>query len=67
MTEPKYQHNCDKCKFMPWPWKPFDVYVCPQGGSPTMILRYGNDGPDYESVPLDVICSHFFMTYKEKE
>lgn len=67
MTEPIYQHNCDKCQFMPWPFRRFDVYLCPQQGNPALILRYGDDGPDYESVPLMVICWHFFTTYKDKE
>lgn len=65
MTEPKYKHDCDKCTFVPWPFTPFDTYVCPQRGHPTMILRYGNEGSDYESVPLAIICSKLFTTWRE--
>ena len=27
----------------------YDLYYCSQNGMPTVIARYGNDGPDYMS------------------
>ena len=56
---PRFEHDCDAC------WlvgsvtyagviagqdeTPCDVYVCPQGGMPTVVIRHGDDGPDYWS------------------
>jgi len=60
MTEPKYKHGCESCVFIPYPSHPGDFYVCPQKGHPTLILRTGNNGEDYQSVPLDVIVQKFF-------
>jgi len=44
----RYKHDCEKCK----PLGQFledDLYYCDQGGRPTVIARYGDDGPDYVS------------------
>jgi len=56
---PKYNHDCDRCMFLGnhefkndglVPKGYHDIYACPQGGSiPTIIIRFGNDGPDYFS------------------
>lgn len=46
---PRYAHDCDKCNFLETSDE-FDLYFCPQGGHrPTVIARYGDDGPDYKS------------------
>jgi len=62
MTEdvPTYEHDCDNCRYLGshttkwWPEDKsetlFDLYVCAkQRDMPTVIARYGNDGPDYTS------------------
>lgn len=59
---PQFQHDCSKCKFLGH-WEGIDpnyatprtvrldLYYCAQSScnSPTVIARYGNDGPDYTS------------------
>ena len=47
--EPIFSHDCDCCTFL-GTFKNHDLYHCFQGGiRPTVIARYGNDGPDYTS------------------
>lgn len=31
------------------------MYACPQHGVPTIVARFGNDGPDYSSCPLRIL------------
>jgi hypothetical protein len=57
MDKPRYQHDCTACTYL-GQYKEFDLYFCPQGGNiPTVIARYGNDGPEYQSglVPASVL------------
>ncbi len=42
-TEIRYEHDCDHCKPLGM-FRDFDLYYCPQGGLPTVIARYGEDG-----------------------
>jgi len=54
MDKPKYAHNCDRCEFLGGWTSPegttYDLYYCPQlPGLPTILARWGNDGPDYLS------------------
>ena len=44
----RYTHDCDVCKSL-GVMDEFDLYFCPQVGMPTVIARFGDDGPDYES------------------
>lgn len=51
-----YEHDCDKCIFLgswndlePSFQKTYDLYFCSQHNLPTVVARYGNDGPDYHS------------------
>ncbi len=44
----KYQHDCDKCTPL-GEYEEYDLYHCEQGGLPTVVARYGDDGPDYIS------------------
>ena len=47
--KPVFQHDCDLCKFLGH-HNGHDMYFCLQGrNSPTVLARYGNDGPDYTS------------------
>lgn len=44
-----YQHDCSRCSFL-GQHEGHDLYFCEQGGLlPTVIARYGSDGPDYTS------------------
>lgn len=45
---PTYIHDCRCCTYL-GKHNGMDLYYCPQGGFPTVIARYGNDGPDYLS------------------
>jgi hypothetical protein len=48
---PRFTHDaCAHCRFIGH-LIDHDVWYCPQPGAPhgTLILRYGDDGPDYTS------------------
>lgn len=51
---PKYTHDCDKCVFLGtfngegFKEEEQDLYFCSEI-YPTVITRYGNDGPEYTS------------------
>lgn len=49
--KPEFTHDCDRCEFYGH-FLGMDIYVCPGGGS--IIARYGNDGPEYNSMPLSM-------------
>jgi hypothetical protein len=45
----RYQHDCENCTPL-GEYGEFDLYHCEQGGAyPTVIARYGDDGPEYQS------------------
>lgn len=54
---PHYEHDCKVCEFVGivvhllsnGDMRTKDVYVCPQGGHPTVVIRQSNDPPDYAS------------------
>ena len=54
MSGPIHEHDCDVCIYIGslgrtmGPGVARDVYVCPQGGYPTVIIRHGIEG-DYIS------------------
>lgn len=46
---PKWEHNCPHCQFLAQVGT-FDLYFCRQHGvRPTVLARYGSEGPQYES------------------
>lgn len=56
---PHYTHDCKRCQFLGQTiggGRITDLYFCDRPGdhdrkrSPTLIARYGNDGPDYYSI-----------------
>jgi hypothetical protein len=53
VEKPKFTHDCDHCVFLgryfskTWE-EEVDLYVCPSD-TPTIIARYGDDGPNYGS------------------
>jgi len=47
-VEPKWAHDCDKCTFL-GNVSEHDLYFCEASWRPTVIARYGDDGPDYKS------------------
>ena len=49
MTPQRFEHDCDACVFIGH-YAGHDIYRCPQGGIvPTIVARFGDDGPDYHS------------------
>lgn len=51
-TQPRFTHDCDQCKYLGQIQDDisYDLYYCPQGGHhPTVLARFGNEGPDYKS------------------
>jgi hypothetical protein len=56
---PRYQHDCDGCQFQGQHTvgeTEVDAYWCPKCDGGSVILRYGDDGPEYASSP------HFVLT-----
>lgn len=45
---PQFEHDCDECTFVGH-YKGIDIYTCPQNTMPTVVARYGSDGPEYTS------------------
>src|SRR5688572_30134387 len=64
---PTFTHDCDDCRFLgtikvksfrfPKKESTIDSYHCPLCDGGTIVLRYGNNGPDYASMPIDSIPS----------
>ena len=59
---PRFQHDCDDCKFLGTivskyqPNAPYaDLYACRDN---SLIARYGSDGPDYSSMPMELVQQH---------
>jgi hypothetical protein len=52
-VQPRFEHDCEKCVFLGRLGLPegyYDLYFCEQGRDfPTVIARFGDDGPDYNS------------------
>ena len=59
----RFTHDCSRCKFIGH-FCGHDVYTCsdqidsPVLG-PTILARYGNDGPDYASQPIRLFQESF--------
>jgi hypothetical protein len=55
---PKWKHDCDKCKYLGTTYmnaKVMDWYTCGTAPQQSVIARQGNDGPEYWSVPTEVL------------
>ena len=56
---PMFEHDCDECAYLGTihaaarPEGFVDLYRCDAHGA-TVIARYGDDGPEYSSAPLDM-------------
>lgn len=48
MEEPTFKHDCDNCQYVGM-YEEYDVYAC-GGVIPTMVLRFGYEGHEYESM-----------------
>jgi hypothetical protein len=51
-SAPRFLHDCEECVFLVH-YAGHDLYRCEQGGwRPTIVARFGDDGPDYVSGPV---------------
>lgn len=51
--KPQFEHDCERCIFLgnysgDW-YEKADLYWCNPTTGPTVIVRYGDDGPEYSS------------------
>lgn len=44
----QFEHDCENCVLISTTSK-VDIYVCPDEENPNLVVRHGNDGPDYYS------------------
>jgi len=64
-AEPCFDHDCEKCIFIGVGRdlsnnERVDLYVClKEDGNHSFIYRYGNDGPEYGSMPKSVISQRY--------
>lgn len=59
--KPKWKHDCDQCTYlgsMHMHNHTSDWYVC----SRTVLARRGDDGPDYWSMPTDMVTDDRYLT-----
>lgn len=54
--EPAFVHDCERCVYIGTVRTNmlYDIYACPQSGHPTMVARFGDEGPDYHSGGHDI-------------
>jgi hypothetical protein len=58
MMTPKWKHDCHKCSYLGSTFLQRDLldwYTCGTGYNKTVIARHGDDGPEYWSLPVDVM------------
>lgn len=58
--KPTHVHDCAVCRFLGH-FEGYDLYICGEGLGAyrqSVIARYGSEGPQYVSAPLDVIQSN---------
>ena len=48
LTKPRFKHDCSNCTYL-GRHKGKDLYHCPQGGVPTIIVRHSSVPSDYSS------------------
>ena len=64
---PKWKHDCNKCEYlgsMVVTGNMLDWYTCGTGFNKTVIARRGDDGPEYWSMPVDVMRSGNYLSLK---
>ena len=50
---PQYAHDCERCTFL-GRIDEGDVWHCPNDGGGSIIVRFGDDGPEYSSFPVPI-------------
>ena len=56
--KPRYTHDCDRCLFLGQLGDRDWYYCAEQIGGGSVIGRYSSDGPDYWSMPLNMIKAY---------
>ena len=46
MVEPRYIHNCEKCRFL-GTYEEYDLYVHGEGKNPVLLVKYSNADGGY--------------------
>lgn len=57
---PKWKHDCPKCEYlgsMVVTGNMLDWYTCGVDFQKTVIARHGDDGPEYWSMPVNIMRS----------
>lgn len=61
LDPPRFTHDCDGCTYLGrmecrafGHTQPYDLYACLQGRVGSVVARYGSEGSQYTSMPLDV-------------
>lgn len=57
----KFRHDCDACTFLAT-FGGKDFYACKDMGAPSaeLIIRFGNEGPDYSSIHSSFVSGPAF-------
>jgi len=50
-SKPRFDHDCSGCMYL-GNYKEFDVYYCRDSGAGSIILRFGDEAPEYASSPV---------------
>lgn len=55
-----YEHDCESCTFLGKDIEAdsgtlVDMYFCSQNDLPSIVMRYGDEGSEYMSVPIQII------------
>lgn len=62
--KPEHKHDCSECIFLgnywPKPRQTVDLYICKGPRETSLIARYGSDGPEYCSGPIEIEIAHAF-------
>jgi hypothetical protein len=54
-SKPLFVHDCDSCLFLGNPHKKeYDIYFCPQCDGGSIVIRHGDEGPDYYSTMISL-------------
>lgn len=76
---PKYEHDCTSCEYLgSYTYDAplvqgterltADLWCCPTCvGGPSLIARYGSNGPEYASAPISIVERHFLPRSKSGE
>ena len=62
--KPKWEHDCPKCRYLGSMFMAHDIadwYEC-EGVDRSVVARYGNEGPNYWSMPKPMVEDDRYLT-----